>query len=117
MNKIIKIVSSPQIFVYTIIWLMVLVVLGTLAQRDIGLYASQQKYFSATITWLGGIIPVPGGRITMIIMLVNLTFMVLFKQNLWKIKKIGVLIMHIGALLLLIGGGLTAIFSLSLIHI
>jgi hypothetical protein len=111
MNKIIKIVSSPQIFVYTIIWLMVLVVLGTLAQRDIGLYASQQKYFSATITWLGGIIPVPGGRITMVIMLVNLTFMVLFKHNLWKMKKIGVLIMHIGALLLLIGGGLTAIFS------
>ena len=29
---------------------MVLVVLGTLAQRDIGLYASQQKYFSANIT-------------------------------------------------------------------
>jgi len=111
MKQIIKIVSSPKIFVYTIIWLMVLVVLGTLAQRDIGLYASQQKYFSANITWLGGIIPVPGGRITMIIMLVNLTFMVLFKQNLWKIKKIGVLIMHIGALLLLIGGGLTAIFS------
>ena len=94
MNKIIKIVSSPQIFVYTIIWLMVLVVLGTLAQRDIGLYASQQKYFSATI-----------------VILVNLIFMVLFKHNLWKMKKIGVLIMHIGALLLLIGGGLTAIFS------
>ncbi len=89
---------------------MVLVVLGTLAQKDIGLYASQQKYFSANITWLGGIIPAPGGRITMVIMLVNLTFM-LCKQNLWKIKKIGVLIMHIGALLLLIGGGLTAKFS------
>ena len=111
MKQIIKIVSSPKIFVYTIIWLMVLVVLGTLAQRDIGLYASQQKYFSANITWLGGIIPTPGGRITMVIMLANLTFMVLFKHNLWKIKKIGVLIMHIGALLLLIGGGLTAIFS------
>ena len=111
MKQIIKIVSSPKIFVYTIIWLMVLVVLGTIAQRDIGLYASQQKYFSANITWLGSVIPVPGGRITMIIMLANLTFMVLFKHNLWKIKKIGVLIMHIGALLLLIGGGLTAIFS------
>ena len=110
MKQIIKIESNPKIFVYTIIWLMVLVVLGTLAQRDIGLYASQQKYFSANITWLGGIIPVPGGRITMVIILTNLTSM-LFKPNLWKIKKIGVLVMHIGALLLLIGGGLTAIFS------
>ncbi len=111
MKQFIKIVSNPKIFVYTIIWLMVLVVVGTLAQRDIGLYASQQKYFSANITWLGDVIPVPGGRITMVIMLGNLTFMVLFKHNLWKIKKIGVLIVHIGALLLLIGGGLTAIFS------
>ena len=111
MKQIIKIVSNPKIFIYTIIWLMVLVVLGTLSQGDIGLYASQQKYFSANITWLGDIIPVPGGRITMVIMLVNLTFMVLFKHNLWKIKKFGVLIVHIGALLLLIGGGLTAIFS------
>ncbi|MAE10138.1 MAG: hypothetical protein CMF78_02965 [Candidatus Marinimicrobia bacterium] len=111
MKQIIKTIGNPKIFVYTLIWLMVLVVLGTLAQRDIGLYASQQKYFSANITWLGNIIPAPGGRITMVIMLVNLTFMVLFKHNLWKIKKMGVLIMHIGALLLLIGGGLTAIFS------
>ena len=111
MKQIIKILSNPKIFVYTIIWLMVLVVLGTLAQRDIGLYASQQKYFSVNITWLGDIIPVPGGRITMVLMLANLTFMVLFNHNLWKIKKIGVLIVHIGALLLLIGGGLTAIFS------
>ena len=104
MKQIIKIIGNPKIFVYTLIWLMVLVVLGTLAQRDIGLYASQQKYFSANITWLGDIIPAPGGRITMVVILVNLTFMVLFKHNLWKIKKIGVLIMHIGGLLLLMEG-------------
>ena len=90
MKQIIKIIGNPKIFVYTLIWLMVLVVLGTLAQRDIGLYASQQKYFSANITWLGDIIPTPGGRITMVIMLLNLTFM-LFKQYMWKINEIGIL--------------------------
>ena len=42
MKKIIKSVSHPKIFVYTVVWLMVLTVLGTLAQRNIGLYASQQ---------------------------------------------------------------------------
>ena len=93
MKQIIKTVSSPKIFVYTIIWLMVLVVLGTLAQRDIGLYASQQKYFSANITWLGGIIPVPGGRITMIIMLVNL--MPIFIKQIYTLQKTEVLLMPI----------------------
>ena len=50
MKQITKIIGNPKIFFYTLIWLMVLVVLGTLAQRDIGLYASQQKYFLANIT-------------------------------------------------------------------
>ena len=90
MKQIITVIGNPKIFFYTLIWLMVLVVLGTLAQRDIGLYASLQKYFSANITWLGDIIPAPGGRITMVIMLLNLTFM-LFKQYMWKINEIGIL--------------------------
>ena len=91
MKQIIKSVSHPKIFVYTVIWLMVLTVLGTLAQRNIGLYASQQKYFSSYITWLGDTIPAPGGRITIIIMLVNLASM-LFKHNIWKLKKAGIII-------------------------
>ena len=110
MKQIIKFCTSPKVFVFTLIWLMVLVVLGTLAQRDIGLYASQQKYFSSFITWVGNILPMPGGRTALILIFLNLTFM-LCTKNLWKIKKIGLLVMHIGALLLLIGGGLTAIFS------
>jgi len=110
MKQIIKRVSHPKIFVYTVIWLMVLTVLGTLAQRNIGLYASQQKYFSSYIIWLGDIIPAPGGRITMIIMLVNLASM-LFKHNIWKLKKAGIIIVHLGAVLLFIGSGVTAILS------
>ena len=35
----------------------------------------------------------------------------LFKQNLWKMKKLGIIIVHVGGLLLLIGGGITAKFS------
>ena len=41
MKQIIKIIGNPKIFFSKLNWLMVLVVLGTLAQRDIGLYASQ----------------------------------------------------------------------------
>ena len=110
MKLIIKRISHPKIFVYTVIWLMVLTVLGTLAQRNIGLYASQQKYFSSYIIWLGDIIPAPGGRITMVIMLVNLASM-LFKHNIWKLKKAGIIIVHLGAVLLFIGSGVTAILS------
>ena len=110
LHNIYKIISNPKIFVYTVLWLMVLVFFGTIAQKDIGLYASQMKYFSTYYFILFDYIPLPGGRLTLIIMTVNLASS-LFKKNLWKMKKVGVIILHIGGLLLLVGGGVTAQFS------
>jgi len=89
--------------------MMILIIVGTLAQKDMGLFAAQEKYFSSWFFWLW-YFPLPGGRPTMIIMLINLSFF-LFNTNLWKISKIGILIIHLGGFLLLFGGGLTAIFS------
>ena len=43
-------------------------------------------------------------------MLINLVSM-MFKQNLWKMKKIGVIVVHLGGIMLLVGAGLTAMFS------
>ena len=111
MHSIIKILRNPKIFSVTIIWLMILIVLGTLAQRDMGLFAAQQRYFSSYIIWLFGFVPAPGGRFVMTVILINLIIMLFANKNIWKIKKIGILIVHIGGLLLLIGGGITAKFS------
>ena len=108
-NKIIKLLSSPKLFVYSLVWLMILVVVGTVSQRDIGLYASQLKFFSSYFFSFGPI-PLPGGRIVLALMLINLVSM-MFKQNLWKMKKIGVIIVHLGGVMLLVGAGMTAIFS------
>lgn len=107
--KFIKKLSSPKIFVFTIMWMMILVFIGTIAQRDMGLYYAQQKYFSNWLAWLGPF-PTPGGRLTMLVMFINMLAM-LYKSRLWQWKKIGVLIVHLGAMLLLIGGGITAWFS------
>ena len=117
-NKIIKIISNPKLFVFTIIWMMVLLVLGTIAQKEIGLFAAQNKYFSSIIIWLYfsdgtvsfPILPVPGGMLTMIVLSINLISFLL-KANIWKVNKIGVIIVHIGALVLLAGSAVTAIFS------
>ena len=109
MTTFFKKLSDPKIFVYTIMWMMTLVFIGTIAQREMGLYYAQQKYFSNWLAWLGPI-PTPGGRLTMLVMLINMAAM-LYKSTLWQWKKIGILIVHLGAMLLLIGGGITAWFS------
>jgi len=109
-GSFLKIIMSPKVFAYTLIWLIILVFFGTIAQKDIGLYASQTKYFSSFFFLFSGIIPLPGGRLILLIMTINL-FSSLFKRNLWQMKKTGIVIVHLGGLLLLIGGGLTAYFS------
>ena len=108
-KRLIQFFSSPKIFIFTILWMMVLVVLGTLAQKDLGLYEAQQRYFSCWVTWIG-FIPTPGGRTALFIMTFNLIFFML-KPTFWSLKKIGIIITHSGVLLLLIGGGITAWFS------
>ena len=54
--------------------------------------------------------PTPGGRLTMLFMFFNISFF-LCSKTLWKKDKIGILILHLGGLLMMIGGGLTSIFS------
>ena len=110
LDKFLKIIMSPKVFSYTLIWLIILVFFGTIAQKNIGLYASQMKYFSSFYFLFLGFIPLPGGRLVLLLMTVNL-FSSMFKRNLWQLKKIGVIIVHLGGLLLLVGGGLTAYFS------
>ena len=53
-NKIIKLLKTPKIFVFTIIWMMILVTVGTIAQKDMGLFAAQEKYFSSWFFWFFG---------------------------------------------------------------
>ena len=84
--------------------MMVIIVLGTLAQKDMGLFAVQEKYFSSWFFW-AWYLPLPGGRLTMILIFINLSFF-FFNKNLWKINKLGIIILHLGGILLFVGGGL-----------
>ena len=82
---------------------------GTIEQKDIGLFASQKKYFTSIILWLYNI-PLPGGLLTMSILSINL-FSFFLKPNSWRKNKIGILTVHAGALILLIGSAITNVFS------
>jgi ABC-type transport system involved in cytochrome c biogenesis permease subunit len=101
--------AKPRIFFFTLIWLMILLVMGTIAEKYIGLYLSQKIYFSSFIIWIGGIIPAPGGYSVMTLIFINLLSKLIVER--WTKQKIGTLITHCGALLLLLGGFLTASFS------
>ena len=75
-----KILKTPKLFVFTMIWMMVLVIFGTIAQKDMGLFAVQEKYFSSWILWIW-YFPLPGARPTMLLMFINFLYQTLVAVN------------------------------------
>jgi hypothetical protein len=105
----IRFMTSPALVLWTLPWLMLLLVMGTISQRYIGLYASKKLFFSAWWIWLGPV-PVPGVYMLLGVLTAGLMAKLLFKTN-WKLSQSGIILTHIGALLLLAGGLMTAITS------
>jgi len=104
--KVAHFLANPEVFFYTAIWLIVLLVFGTVDQKYIGLHLSQEKYFSSWFVW--GIFP--GGRLTMTVMFLNLVCKLIFNSPI-RWSRAGTLVTHSGMLLLLLGGFFTAYFS------
>jgi len=108
-TRIISFLKSSELFCFAVLWLIVLVFIGTLAQRDLGLFRAQQIFFSSFVWWWG-FIPLPGAYPTMGVVFIGLTLKLVLDST-WKNGKLGVWITHFGGLLLLLGGFLTAAFS------
>ncbi|RPJ74755.1 MAG: hypothetical protein EHM20_10075 [Alphaproteobacteria bacterium] len=89
---------------------MIILVIGTIVQKDIGLYQAQMKYFSSWFFWLGPI-PVPSAKPILGLILILLIIQFLFKTNFLNFKKMGISIAHLGSLLLLLGGVITNHYS------
>lgn len=100
---------KPQILFFCLIWLIFLLVVGTIAQKTIGIYAAQKLYFSSFLFWFG-IVPLPGAATVLTLIFITILAKLLFASP-WNIKRSGIIVTHIGALLLLLGGGITSIFS------
>lgn len=99
--------GRPDILFWTLPYLMILIFIGTIAQRDMGLFAAQQTFFSSLyFTWYG--IPFLGGMSILSIMSLNLTCKFLFLSP-WTRAKIGIHIIHLSIIILLFGGLLTSI--------
>lgn len=87
--------------------LMALLVAGTLAQRWMGLYAAHRMFFSSFILWIGPM-PLPGGFTLLAALGGALTLKFILKSE-WSFRKSGIILTHLGALVLLIGGLATAL--------
>jgi cytochrome c biogenesis factor len=109
LRQIIDVFSGPKPFNIVLPVVMIYLVAGTVAQKYIGLYAATRMFFSSPILWLGPL-PLPGFPVFLAIITVNLTLKLIYKSP-WTSEKSGIILTHLGALLLLLGALFTSLFS------
>ena len=102
LHRITQWLARPLLLHWLLPYLMLLVAIGTIAQKYIGLYESQRLFFSSTILWIGWL-PLPGGRAVSALMLVSLLAKLTVASP-WSRSKSGIFIAQLGVVLLLVGG-------------
>lgn len=116
LDKLIGFFTSLKLTVVCLALAVVLVFIGTLAQVDMGLYKAQNAFFRSFIVFWGPKgtdwkIPVfPGGYLIGGVLLINLVA-AHYKRFGFRRDKLGIIITHLGLILLLIGQLATDLLS------
>ena len=108
LKNIIKTLTRADFSFYILPALMVLLVVGTVAQADMGLFRAHQMFFSSFVFFAWGFLPLPGGYMLVGALAVGLALKFFFYSE-WSWVKAGIILTHFGALILLFGGLITAI--------
>jgi ABC-type transport system involved in cytochrome c biogenesis permease subunit len=101
--RMLKRLGSLKLTVLVLSLIAFLVIAGTVCQAQSGLYAAQQRVFNSWVFWLFGVLPLPGMLLAGVLFLLNL-LAALATHFSWHRPPLGMLLIHIG-LLLLAGGG------------
>jgi len=109
MKKIAHWLTRPILLHWLMPYLMTLVITGTVAQKYIGLYDSQRLFFSSFLFWVGPL-PLPGNRTITALLLCSLLAKLILASP-WRKATSGIFIAHLGVLMLLLGGLITAASS------
>jgi hypothetical protein len=116
LDRFVNLFTSLRLTIICLCLAIVLVFVGTLAQVRLGLYAVQSEFFRSfliywTPSWTSWRIPVfPGGWLIGMVLLMNL-LAAHIKRFRFERRKIGIILIHGGLILLLAGQFVTEIFQ------
>lgn len=102
LEALIKALTSFKLTLFVLASLTLLTFFGTIYQAEHGLYMAQKVFFDSLIVKDGFLI-LPGVRLIMWLAFLNLSAFMIFKFK-YSWKKFGLIISHLGLILLLIGG-------------
>ena len=106
-SKVLLRLAQAEAVFYLLPALMLLLIAGTLAQRDMGLYDAHRLFFGSFI-FMAGPVPLPGGYTLCGLLTLSLAMKFLLLSD-WSLRKSGIILTHLGTLVLLGGGLMTAL--------
>ena len=109
-SRLVRLLIDLRVTVVCLGLLFVLTFLGTLYQLENGIYAAQERYFSSWVVFVGGFLPLPGARLVMWVMFVNLVGASIFRF-VYKKSRVGILVIHLGLYALFLGMFFTTYFA------
>lgn len=123
MQKVVQPLASLRLTVALFAAAMVLIFAGTLAQTEHGVWRVVESYFRSAVAWIdlgvfvpgsdgepGPRVPFPGGLLIAGVMIVNLLAAHVARFKATR-KRVGVLVLHAGLIVLLGGEFVTAFFA------
>jgi hypothetical protein len=116
LRKILIFFSSLHLTILNLLGIILLVFFGTLEQGRSGLYITQEIYFHSwaiyfTVPWTSLSLPLfPGGYLFACVLLINI-FSAIFCRFRFRWKNLGILLIHLGLALLIIGELYTSTFA------
>jgi hypothetical protein len=102
MKRLISILTSLRLTIVLLSFAIALVFFGTLAQANYGLYDAQDKFFKSAFVLWNGIPVLPGGYLIGSLLVINLVA-AQAKRTEFTRKKGGLILIHSGIVLMLVG--------------
>lgn len=107
---VVRLLVDLKVTVVCLLLLFLLTLLGTIHQVDNGIYAAQKRYFESFFVLVAGFFPLPGAQLVLWVLFVNLLSATIFRF-VYRIKRIGILIIHGGVFILFFGMFFTQYFA------
>lgn len=108
--RILYALASLKITVIGLIFLLILTVWGTLHQAENGLFLAQERFYQSWVFFAAGVLPFPGAQTIMLVLFINLMAAIILLGLRGRLQW-GMLITHVGLLLMLAAGGVTFYFG------
>lgn len=109
-SPVVRLLIDLRITVACLLLLFVLTFAGTIHQIDNGIYSAQKNYFESFFTLAGGFLPLPGAQLVLWVLFVNLVAATIYRFA-YKVRRVGILIIHGGLFALFFGMFFTQYFA------